>query len=54
MNWLLSFVFAWVMMSSTCFANMDAEYLTSMSLGGVQIGSSEEYVRSIYGAPERI
>ena len=54
MNWLLSFVFAWVMMSSTCFANMDAEYLTSMSLGGLQIGSSEEYVRSIYGAPERI
>ena len=42
------------MMASTCFASMNAEYLTSMAIGGVQIGSSEEYVKSIYGEPERI
>lgn len=47
-------IFAWVVMSSMCFASMNAEYLTSMSMGGVQIGNSEEYVRSIYGEPERI
>ena len=47
-------IFAWVLMSSICFANINAEYLTSMAIGGVQIGSNEEYVRSIYGKPDRI
>ena len=47
-------VFTWLVMSSICFAGMDANSLLSMSMGGVQIGSSEEYVRSIYGEPERI
>ena len=47
-------VFALMILSSTCFAGMNAEYLTSMTIGGVQIGSSEEYVKSIYGEPARI
>ncbi len=54
MKRLLLLVLLLVMMSSTCFASMTAEYLTSMSIGGVQIGNSEEYVRSIYGDPNRI
>ena len=54
MKRLFVFVFALVMLSSTCFASMNAEYLTSMSIGGIQIGSSEEYVKSIYGEPKRI
>ena len=41
-------------MSSTCFASMNAEYLQSMSIGGIQLGSNEEYVKSIYGEPDRI
>ncbi len=51
---LFLFVISLIMMSSSCFANIDASYLESMSIGDIQIGSSEEYVRSIYGEPERI
>lgn len=47
-------IFSLVVMSSMCFASIDAKYLMSMSIGGVQLDSSEEYVRSIYGEPERI
>ena len=54
MKWLFLLISAWMMMISTCFAGMTADYLTSMSIGGVSIGSSEEYVRSVYGEPDRI
>ena len=54
MKRLFLLIFSLVTMSSTCFANMTAEYLGSMSIGGVQMGNSEEYVRSIYGKPDRI
>ncbi len=54
MKRIFLFFFALLMMSTTCFAGMTAEYLISMSIGGVQLGCSEEYVRSIYGAPDRI
>ena len=54
MKRLFLFVFALVVMTSTCFAGMNAEYLRSMSIGGVQIGNSEEYVISIYGNPDSI
>lgn len=54
MKYFFVFIFTLVTLSSTCFASMDAEYLVSMSIGGVQIGNSEEYVKSIYGEPGRI
>ncbi len=54
MKRLVLFILALALMSSTCFASMTAEYLTSMSIGGITLDSSEEYVRSIYGDPDRI
>lgn len=44
-------LFLMMIISSTCFASVTREQMT---LGGIYLGASPEYVKSIYGAPQDV